>query len=182
MILFTLPCGRVVVNIRNRETPPKNQKLIFMAGHIIIFPLVTTSGNKNTLKLLELVSMAKDIDYSVWLGEIFFFNLWQLSGSGFRYLKFWYIMWCIKNSIQNTIQMKEIQWRIQDFPGNANPKGRDTNLLFSHFFPENCMKMKEIRLDLLTLRRNPQQAKFFLISLGFSGNTNTDQSKLNMVI
>ena len=42
------------------------------------------------------------------------------------------------------------------------------------------MKMKEIRLDLLTLRRNPQQAKFSLISLGFSGNTNTDQSKLNM--
>ena len=38
MILFTLPCGRVVVNIRDRETPPKNQKLIFMAGHIVMFP------------------------------------------------------------------------------------------------------------------------------------------------
>ena len=82
-------------------------------------------------------------------------------------------MWSIKNSIQNTIQMKEIQWRIQDFPGNANPKGEGTNLLFSQFFPK-------IRLDLLTLGRNPQRAKFSLISLGFSGNTNTDQSKLNM--
>ena len=39
MILFTLPCGRVVVNIRNRETLPKNQKLIFMAGHIVMFPV-----------------------------------------------------------------------------------------------------------------------------------------------
>ena len=32
--------------------------------------------------------------------------------------------------------IKEIQWRIQDFPGNANPKGRDTNLLFGQFSPK----------------------------------------------
>ena len=45
MILFTLPCGRVVVNIRNRETPPKNQKLIFMKGHIVMFPVSLRSMN-----------------------------------------------------------------------------------------------------------------------------------------
>ena len=34
-----------------------------------------------------------------------------------------------------------------EFPrqGGANPKGGGKNLLFGHFFPENCMKMKEIR-------------------------------------
>ena len=55
MILFTLPCGRVVVNIRNRETPPKNQKLIFMAGHIVMFPRCSLAKFKHCMTLLRLV-------------------------------------------------------------------------------------------------------------------------------
>ena len=36
--------------------------------------------------------------------------------------------------------MITIQWRIQDFPGGApTPK----SAIIFHFFPENCMKMKE---------------------------------------
>ena len=51
MILFTLPCGRVVVNICNRKTPPKNQKLIFMVGHIVMFP-PRSSRKRNVTNLL----------------------------------------------------------------------------------------------------------------------------------
>ena len=46
------------------------------------------------------------------------------------------------------INCTSYQWRIQDFPdggeGGANPQGGDTKILFGQFFPENCIKMKEI--------------------------------------
>ena len=38
MAIFTYPCGRVVVNIRNIETPPRRLIVIFIEGHTIIFP------------------------------------------------------------------------------------------------------------------------------------------------
>ena len=42
-----------------------------------------------------------------------------------------------------TIYLLELlsQWRIQDFPQEGAPTRK--NLLFSRFFAENCMKMKE---------------------------------------
>ena len=38
MVVFTEPCGRVVVNIRNIEAPPRCPRLIFIEGHIVMFP------------------------------------------------------------------------------------------------------------------------------------------------
>ena len=39
MVVFTEPCGRVVVNIRNIEAPPRCPRLIFIEVDIIMFPV-----------------------------------------------------------------------------------------------------------------------------------------------
>ena len=39
------------------------------------------------------------------------------------------------------------QWRIQNFPGDANSKDGCEKLLFGQFFPKNCMKLKTFGLE-----------------------------------
>ena len=38
VVVFTEPCGRVVVNIRNIEAPPRCPRLIFIKSDIVMFP------------------------------------------------------------------------------------------------------------------------------------------------
>ena len=38
VVVFTDPCGRVVVNIRNIEAPPRCPRLIFIKSDIVMFP------------------------------------------------------------------------------------------------------------------------------------------------
>ena len=48
MVVFTEPCGRVVVNIRNIKTLPRCPRLIFIEGHIIMFPLIVLRDGWST--------------------------------------------------------------------------------------------------------------------------------------
>ena len=46
-----------------------------------------------------------------------------------------------ESSVAYLVEHHTYQWRIQDFPQEGAPTPK--NLLFSWFFAENCMKMKE---------------------------------------
>ena len=52
----------------------------------------------------------------------------------------------IYQHLSASINVPQNQWRVQDFPdGGVNFQDGGANPLFGQIFPENCIKMKEIR-------------------------------------
>ena len=53
VVVFTEPCGRVVVNIRNIEAPPRCARLIFIKSAIVIYPSKGVSVQASRFALLH---------------------------------------------------------------------------------------------------------------------------------
>ena len=64
----------------------------------------------------------------------------QINSSAFVVLNF--LIFSFGNQKLKTEKWQFKQRRVQDFPGGANSKCENTNLLLGQIFPESCMNMK----------------------------------------
>ena len=61
VVVFTEPCGGVVVNIRNIEAPPRCPRLIFIKSDIIMLPIIALARMRWFLKVSGKYAFVKSI-------------------------------------------------------------------------------------------------------------------------